>query len=84
MESTVGVKHDLILGLRNQNFDYFCVKSFYRHLLEYLQSARSAKKNEKKTMCFSYGNAWPLLTFSRACGRWGRVFATTNSASLRP
>ena len=42
------------------------------------------KKNEKKTMCFSYGNAWPLLTFSRACGRWGRVFATTNSASLRP
>ena len=39
------------------------------------------KKNEKK----SYGNAWPLLTFLEACGRWGRgdTFSPLYSASPR-
>ena len=33
-------------------------------------------------MLFPYGNAWPLLTFLKACGRWAHVFAT--NASPRP
>ena len=33
-------------------------------------------------MRFSYENAWPLLSFLKACGRWGHVSAT--SASPRP
>ena len=37
---------------------------------KYLQSARSGKKS-KKDMLFSYGNAWSLLTFMKACGQWG-------------
>ena len=46
MESTLGVKCDLMLALRSQIFE----KSgtlFYRHALEYLQSARSENKRGK-------------------------------------
>ena len=32
-----------------------------------------------KDILFSYGNAWALLTFSKACARWGHVFATDAS-----
>ena len=41
------------------------------------QSARSGKMMEK--MLFSYGNARPLLTLLKACGRWGHVFGTSAS-----
>ena len=39
------------------------LETFYRHALDYRQSARS----ETKCVCFvlPYGNAWPLLTFLR-------------------
>ena len=47
---------------------------FYRHALEYLKLPRSEKKKKKKK---SYGNAWPFLAFSMACGWRGHVFATS-------
>ena len=43
MESTLGVKYDLILALRSQIFESLRA-TFYRNALEYLQSARSEKK----------------------------------------
>ena len=46
MESTLGVEYDLMLALRSQICEYLS-ETFYRHALEYLQSARSKKK--KKT-----------------------------------
>ena len=46
MESTLGVKYDLILALRIHIFENL-LETFYRHVLEYLQSARSEKKWEK-------------------------------------
>ena len=38
MESTFGVNYDLVLALRSQIFEYWR-ETFYRHALEYLQSA---------------------------------------------
>ena len=77
MESTLGVEYDLMLALRSQICEYLS-ETFYRHALEYLQSARSKKKKEN---IFTYGNAWLLLTFLRICGRWEHVFATSASPS---
>ena len=56
MESSLGVKYNLILALRSQIFECWRER-FYTHALEYLQSARW-EKNEDKNTC--YGNAWPL------------------------
>ena len=75
--STLGVKYDLILALRSQIFEYLR-ETFFRQALVYLQSARSDKNK-----CFSYGNAWPVLTFLKACGRWGHVFDTSASPTPR-
>ena len=46
MRSVIDVKYDLILVLPSQIFEYSRV-CFQRHALEYLQSARSEKKEEK-------------------------------------
>ena len=63
MESTLDVNDDLMLALRSQIFE----KSgtlFYRHALEYLQSARSEKKEEEKillkrlTIIDPFGGLW--------------------------
>ena len=81
MELNLGVKNDLILALRSQIFESLR-ETFCRHALEYLQSARLEKNMQK--MLVSYGNAWPLLTFLKACGRWGHVFATGASPISRP
>ena len=71
MESSLGVKYNLILALRSQIFEC-CREAFYRHALECLQSASSEKKKEEwKTN----GNAWPWFTLLKAC-RLGRLFAT--------
>ena len=50
MESTLGVKYDVALALRSQIYEYLR-ETFCRHALEYLQSARSEKKEK------NYGNA---------------------------
>ena len=57
MESTLGVKDDLMLALRSEIFEYLLEKN-YRHALEYLQSGRSDKKAS-----FFLGNALSLLAF---------------------
>ena len=68
-----------MLALRSQTSEYLH-ETFCRRALEYLQPARKKKKKEKNAV--SYRNAWPLLTFLKACGRWAHVFAT--NASPRP
>ena len=67
MGSTVGVNYDLVLALlmalRGQIFE--CLRgTLYRHALEYLQSARSEKKEEEKillkrlTIIDPFGGLW--------------------------
>ena len=69
------------LTLRNQFFEHlrqpFC-RNIYKHGcdLEYLQSARSEKKNGKEMrFSYMYGNAWlnDYWPFLEACGRWGHA-----------
>ena len=48
-----------------------------RGALGYLEPARLERKENK--VFSSCGNAWPLLTFLKACGWWGHVFATSVS-----
>ena len=52
------------------------MKRFADMPLEYLQSARS-EKNENKCFPTETPNHYMVLTFSKACGRWGHVFATS-------
>ena len=47
-------------------FSNVCAIFVYRHALESWTPARSEKKRKK--MVTSYGNAWLLLTFLKACG----------------
>ena len=60
MGSTLGVKYDLILAIRSQIFQYLR-ETFYARALEYLEPARSEKKNEKNV--YSYKNTWLFWTF---------------------
>ena len=60
MESTLGVKYDLILARRSQVLTY--ARNFLQACLQVpaMSSFKQKKKEEKKM--FSCGNARPLLT----------------------
>ena len=54
-----------------------------KHAWEYLQSARSENKYKLRKGCFPTETPDHLLSFWKACGRWGRVFATNASPRSR-
>ena len=69
MGATLGVKYDVILDLRSQIFEYLR-ETFYRHALEYLQSARPEKTNRKRKLFFARKRVRDHdLTFLKAFGR---------------
>ena len=74
MESTLGVKYDMVCWPYAVSFSNICAKknaevprSTWNRLIH--------KKNEKKTM----ENTSPLLAFSKACGWSGHIFAASAS-----
>ena len=80
MESTLGVKYDLMLALRSQFWEYLFARNVFQRCLEsiYLPSARSGK--QLKTNASSYGNPWLFLAVLKARSWWGHILA----ASARP
>ena len=87
MGSNLGDRYNLILP-QNNTPEYYAVRSpnICGKLLVgvpwgmYDTWNRLNQKQERKKRAFSYGNAWPFLTFSKGCGRWGHVFATTSAS----
>ena len=70
-----------MLAPRSEIFEYLREK-IGRRALEYRN--RLVQKRTEKIVLFSYGNAWPLLTFLKAGGRWEHVFATSASPTVGP
>ena len=80
MESTLGVKHDLMLmlALGSRIFEYLR-ETFYGHALEHLQSAGS-EKNEKKR--FFLRKRLAVIDLYEGLWSLGHVFATSASPIL--
>ena len=75
MGSNFDVKDDLVLALRSQYFEYLREKN-----TDMPWSWCTLNRFVQKKMVSSNGNACPLLTFLKACGRRGHVLATRASA----
>ena len=74
MESTLGVKYDLILALRSQIFESLG-ETFRRYALEYLQPARSENKGKKCCRMETPDHCWPF---------WRPVVGGDTSSPLAP
>ena len=74
MGSNFDVKDDLVLALRSQYFEYLREKN-----TDMPWSWCTLNRFVQKKMVSSNGNACPLLTFLKACGRWRHVFAVSAS-----
>ena len=70
MESTLDVA-DIGITLPDLRFFFFCMKYY----TDMPWSTCSRLVHKKK---FSYRNAWSLLTFLKACGRWGHCLLYTS------
>ena len=79
MESTLGVKYDVMFTPPIQIFEHLRKRSAD---IAWSICNRLVRKKNEQQMLVSYGNVRPLLIFLKARGRWGHVFDT--SASPRP
>ena len=76
--STLGDRYALVLALRSQIFEH--VRKRFVGVPWGTWNWLRKKKRKKKGS--SYGKAWPIMTFLKACSRWGHVLvASTNPRS---